>query len=457
VVVDGFNLVPRIADYLPADLLAAPAYAEVGFIVTTMSLIGAEIRTKADDNYPSMKGTGCQFDIRQHATLGLIGSFSDYEPIRKGNKTFDQKQVLNTLNVSFGVLRLVVRYRRGSSRKTRKITYNANVWDRVEDEHRFRLDYYRLWKSPLYFFPLHLLISETPSFTIDVFPWGKLHHRWQTSLVVMDSIRPFRPLLSITQDYRQDAHLQAQMLETVDNSCAICDGSNTHFSCHVLREACLMMIQGVAQFSKWRATVPFSRLVSLRMETLQQMGFLDQWIRSKKSELGLDTNESESDLDANGSYKLFKITATAFNVIQAFDPEMDLLKSTPDLLKRSTMALAKFAEAFPTKKVPQSLERTLFTDNEQRHAFDRLERLFDPELDMLEGEERQKALLRRLVDFQAWWEGRDPARGLIKYAELLLRNVIIWRATLVAVLFCLANDNTALLDSGVWHDIIPIM
>lgn len=67
------------ADYLPADILAAPAYAEAGFIVTAAACAGADQwHTDAQSPYPVMVGDSFQFDFRQHPVLGVVGAFSQY-------------------------------------------------------------------------------------------------------------------------------------------------------------------------------------------------------------------------------------------------------------------------------------------------------------------------------------------------------------------------------------------
>ncbi|KAK4123145.1 hypothetical protein N657DRAFT_634346 [Parathielavia appendiculata] len=71
-----------MTDYLPADLLAVPAYAEVGFIVAMAASLGAHsFKSTADAQqspYPVIVGNDFQFDFRHHPTLGTIGAFSRY-------------------------------------------------------------------------------------------------------------------------------------------------------------------------------------------------------------------------------------------------------------------------------------------------------------------------------------------------------------------------------------------
>ncbi|KAK3998286.1 hypothetical protein QBC44DRAFT_1586 [Cladorrhinum sp. PSN332] len=73
-----------MADHLPGDLLAVPAYAEVGFIVAAAAAAGMQSLTVSSEasqhpyKYPVIVGNGWQFDFRQHPTLGTIAAFSSY-------------------------------------------------------------------------------------------------------------------------------------------------------------------------------------------------------------------------------------------------------------------------------------------------------------------------------------------------------------------------------------------
>ncbi|RWA11999.1 hypothetical protein EKO27_g3115 [Xylaria grammica] len=64
------------ADYLPDDILTAPAYGEVGFIVAAAAAAGAH-SWKVDEQwvYPTVVSRRFQFEFRPHQTLGVIGAF----------------------------------------------------------------------------------------------------------------------------------------------------------------------------------------------------------------------------------------------------------------------------------------------------------------------------------------------------------------------------------------------
>ncbi|KAK4186489.1 hypothetical protein QBC35DRAFT_501046 [Podospora australis] len=70
-----------LADYLPSDLVAAPSYAEVGFLVTAAVATGATIES-TDSRYPILIGPDFQLEFRQHPTLGIIAAFSSFEALK---------------------------------------------------------------------------------------------------------------------------------------------------------------------------------------------------------------------------------------------------------------------------------------------------------------------------------------------------------------------------------------
>ncbi|RYP42602.1 hypothetical protein DL767_000126 [Monosporascus sp. MG133] len=74
-------------DYLPDDLRAAPAYAEVGCIVAMTAVAGAvSFKSEGQSAYPIIIGDGFQFDFRQHPTLGTVGAFSRYGDVDRGRR-----------------------------------------------------------------------------------------------------------------------------------------------------------------------------------------------------------------------------------------------------------------------------------------------------------------------------------------------------------------------------------
>ena len=72
------------ADYLPDDIIAVPAYVDVGFVVTASAMAGvSSIQVDAVSQYPTVIGNGFQVDFRQHPSLGTVCAFSAYRGDRE--------------------------------------------------------------------------------------------------------------------------------------------------------------------------------------------------------------------------------------------------------------------------------------------------------------------------------------------------------------------------------------
>jgi hypothetical protein len=91
------------ADYLPDDILAVPAFADLGFIVAVTAAAGAHsFRTDSKSVYPVIIGDGFQFDFRQHPALGNVGSFSKYGQEKESMEPPTAHQIVLALRHSRG-------------------------------------------------------------------------------------------------------------------------------------------------------------------------------------------------------------------------------------------------------------------------------------------------------------------------------------------------------------------
>ncbi|KAH0422000.1 hypothetical protein CcaCcLH18_13072 [Colletotrichum camelliae] len=81
--------------FLPDDLVAAPAYAEIGVIISTAALNPDthSLFLEGTTGYPIILGHNFQFEFRQHPLLGLVGAFLNF--------AFDRRYIFPTpLNLS---------------------------------------------------------------------------------------------------------------------------------------------------------------------------------------------------------------------------------------------------------------------------------------------------------------------------------------------------------------------
>ncbi|KAH8743659.1 hypothetical protein BGZ57DRAFT_979993 [Hyaloscypha finlandica] len=91
------------ADYLPDDIPAVPAYADLGFIVAVTAAAGAySFKIDPPSPYPVITGDGFQFDFRQHPTLGNIGAFLKYGQGDENMECPTTRQVILALRHSRG-------------------------------------------------------------------------------------------------------------------------------------------------------------------------------------------------------------------------------------------------------------------------------------------------------------------------------------------------------------------
>ncbi|KXH28597.1 hypothetical protein CNYM01_10234 [Colletotrichum nymphaeae SA-01] len=113
------QLQPVTADYLPDDLIAAPAYGQVGAIIAAAAATGAQIKMTDDKSlYPVILGRQFQFDFRQRPTLGIIGAYSQYTQGRNDEDTHTEQKdglryIKSELSTSPGKLSMAMKHCRG--------------------------------------------------------------------------------------------------------------------------------------------------------------------------------------------------------------------------------------------------------------------------------------------------------------------------------------------------------
>ncbi|EQB46384.1 hypothetical protein CGLO_14569 [Colletotrichum gloeosporioides Cg-14] len=101
----GSGLRSVTADYLPDDIVAAPAYAELGIIVSLLATTGVSFgAVDGTSRYPTIVGRGFQFDFRQHPTLGVVGAYSRHERKDKRTATPDLKAIRMALLNGNGII-----------------------------------------------------------------------------------------------------------------------------------------------------------------------------------------------------------------------------------------------------------------------------------------------------------------------------------------------------------------
>ncbi|KAM5367249.1 hypothetical protein ACJZ2D_010082 [Fusarium nematophilum] len=463
---DRFSFRRNTADYLPGDMLAAPAYADIGFIVTVMSADGAQMRISPDTGYPTMRGHGCQFEILQHATLGTIGSFSSYE-VEGGGASHDPP--------SPDALRLAAKHSRGwVDIEPCFPVGKMNVRDILEgsrSKSRDGSDFYQAALERLVYthpgscnrckgqnlryhrdlsYLLGMLVAETPQFLPTLFPWDNLGFSGPLIALTLNSV-----FWTDLQQSTPKVHVPGLIFNEECRDCGVGTGPwvtpHTVDTCPCvdLKSACAEMLQGSASFKRWRASTHSSQLLELRQHITAQVEEIDDWLQREEGGPG--------ERRSCRRFKLFGDTVALIDIIKSIMYRADKNWDTPDQYRVSFHRIRAFLSQYSRERLIGMDEQTFQAD----HDLKRLSHLLPTLPDPTDGAYFKGTIrfLRYLDQATAPWTEVEPdsGRGMISKKELLIRHVLIWRTLLMSVLFCLAKDNSSLLSSGVWDDVIPII
>lgn len=92
------------ADYLPDDLVAAPAYGEIGAIVAAAAISGIQKLDVDQQNYSILLGRGFQIDFRLHPALGVVGAYSRYEKTSKEANSLNLDELMSAMRCGRGII-----------------------------------------------------------------------------------------------------------------------------------------------------------------------------------------------------------------------------------------------------------------------------------------------------------------------------------------------------------------
>ncbi|KAK8054877.1 hypothetical protein PG993_000104 [Apiospora rasikravindrae] len=102
---DGLRSVS--AEYLPDDLVAAPAYVQGGVVVAAVAVAGVRSWSFGNDlGSIVIVGRTFQFDFRQHPILGLIGAYSRHSPHSQRCRTILPGELRTAMKYALGKIHI---------------------------------------------------------------------------------------------------------------------------------------------------------------------------------------------------------------------------------------------------------------------------------------------------------------------------------------------------------------
>jgi hypothetical protein len=422
-----------IADYVPSDLIAVPAYAQVGLIVVTMAASGAKIQADNQSRYPVITGSGYQFEFRQHPSLGVVGWFSDYQFRQRTPKAPSEEMLRYVMGQSRGYVELGIIETSARSGRVRITAAEDETAQRlISDHHKscnYCLDacssttsYLRPGSVTLFAF----LNIRTPWSPPTIFPTGELVGFELLPLLALQSrfwmteISPGR--------MAKKSHAPNPMYATQGPTCPLDRQSAMGFiacPCHQIFKACERLLNGPAILQDFYASLLPTQQQLLRFNVLQQIGIVDSWLQAQPEQ------------NRNILCKTIFLYETTNKIHDAFKTATGHESPFWKLSVDQVVSLSSFIEIWREADEDRAI---LVLDNIWSPDYSRKEKTH--------GIQYLMELLREFVrhkKYKPTWED-----------ELVL-DVLIWRSLLAAVLFCTAPDKHRLVVSGVWEQVIPIL
>ena len=554
------NIAITPADYLPSDLIAVPAYGEVGLIVAMAAAAGAySWKFNSQSPYPIIIGEDFQFDFRQHPTLGTVGAFSrSVQRVEKSSVS--RKYLAKAIEHARGKIGIATLFP-FNERVKEQLSLNegpvsVNVVELPDFRHLLRGIHRQdectilthLCTLPTYFdrsdeHLLWLFIADTPEHPPAIFPSDLIHVPNLLSILALNS-KFWGAEQSIDKTKRMPALLNGISWRDYPPEK---DPSTDHqeiigYIGYVnIYQGCIQMLYEPQAFQAWFDSRGPSKRQVFRQGVLVQLQQLDKWLQNRDREqeircsminlyritnallkaenaitngsLGAsapadqagtqrikhgddsrqDTTNGQSNLDDEylgvivnrhsktlttlrdlvseclpKDYDAKRTQQYRDNTVQEWKGNIKLLRAligiSPSLfssllnfyhIMALLEALRKLLEVWKgTKKEDHAKEEDYAKKEEHTKKGENIKKEeYTKEQKHTKEEDHTKKETKK--DQHAKKETMKDQRT--KKEELSIKDVLIWRCILMYVLFWTAPDNSKVLTSGTWEQVIPIL
>ncbi|RBR15940.1 uncharacterized protein FIESC28_07142 [Fusarium coffeatum] len=495
-----------LADYLPGDLLAVPALIEVQFAYIFTILFCQPLRTIGmDKQHPGLVAKNVQFEVRQHPTLGPIATFSRYhQNSKKASRniitpkmlSIVEKQARGIVHVSTTPISMECDARCNEPMRRRELYHleKAGVIDHVDVSSQTVLSGLALrghWSScectgvaykhqrrgiglispfPSTTTLFALTFASIPNAIPEIFPRRKLDLRGLFgALSISTGIAIERRVEPIEDGFEHEYHLLGLMFPSSRYSATTC-------LCRRIVNACCKMLENIDIEGEEILSIAAEDLLQFRKDAKGMLFVVESWLLRRCLQRELRC----------AKFSLFNDTAK-LQLISKF------LRSNKPLTKG--LSLPKFLElyrGYVDSEMGHESMRTFEGDGkpsrkEFRQVLDALAKLTglggylidnvkdDASLgglipiNIVWPEEACKSpdltldlkyfkLADQEIDIDLETELRRPIDGdIIQPNAGLVRQVLGWRMLFLTILYITAFDNSDMLDSGSWNQILPML
>ena len=510
---DNTFIAKTAADYLPSDSLAVPAYGEVGFIVAMAAAAGAYSWSfNSQSPYPVIVGEDFQFDFRQHQTLGTVGVFSKYVPKVEENPPCSRKELAKAIQHARGeidiatLLPLDEFVRKQLSLEEGPLSMNMNILElpsfrgllkgthqgdncknksKLESMCRFpgyyeRSDEHLLW----------LFIADTPKHPPAIFPSELIHLPNLLSILALNSkFWATECKASIDRDDTERAEVPILpndlSWENSFQTNKVSPAQHKIFGYRKIYQGCFKILYEPQAFQAWFDSQERSKKQLFRQGVVAQLQQIDIWLRLE--------NEQEIRCSIHCLYRITNALAKAEKAItnglsgspvsadhadaqstsSRDSHQENMTNGHPDTDDRYLEILAsRHSKTLATlrKLIKECLPKEDINAIVNQHKKKTVEKFL-----------RHSKILQNLIGtspslFSYWdkfshivlllqefdkilerWKNTEEGEQWERSHEEIIKDVVIWRCILIALLFWTAPDDSKVLSSGLWEHVIPII
>ena len=503
------NIKKTAADYLPSDFLAVPAYGEVGFIVAMAAAAGAySWKFNSQSPYPVIIGEDFQFDFRQHPTLGTVGAFSRYVQ-RVVKNSISRKYLAKAIQHAGGKIDIATLFPLDLYQDVKdELSLNespvsVNIVELPDFKALLRGTHREpacnmkgghLCRLPEYFdrsdeHLLWLFIADTPEHPPAIFPSGLIH------------VPNLLSILALNSKFWATEHKAWRSLDVTEEMPILFNGLSwrassqligpppTHqqiFGYRDIYQGCIQILYEPQAFQAWFDSQARSKRKGFRQGVVIQLQQIDKWFRNSDSEQEIRCSITDlyritnALLKAESAIKNGSLEGSA-PADQAggqpinsgdnpgqhtpngqSDPDDEYLETVVNrhskMLTRLRNLVNECLSKREFKKIIQ-LHKQETVKNFMKHSkiVQALVGISPSGFSSLLNFSHIVVLLENLRKLLEAFENTKEEELLERSDKDIIKDVLIWRCILIYLLFWTAPDNSKILTSGSWEQVIPII
>ena len=494
------DIAETAADYLPSDLLAVPAYGEVGFIVAMAAAAGAySWEFNPQSPYPVIIGEDFQFDFRQHQALGTVGAFSKYGQ-RVARESPTREYLARAIKHARGEIDIATLFpldEKASREWSVNIVELPDFQSLLRRTHRgdkcTEKTQRDLCTLPWYFdrsdkHLLWLFIANTPVDPPAIFPSGLIHVPNLLSVLALSS-----KFWANENEAWQGSDITKGMpslindLGWIDSSRPIKATSNhRRLFYEDIYQGCIKILYEPQAFQAWFDSKPRSERQEFRQDVVAQLRELDRWLLEPDHEQDircsivhlyrmtnalLKAENAITNSSVGASVPADQAGAQPINPGDNPRTHTTNFQSSPNgeylgiIFDRHSKTLTTLRnlvseclpEGYVAENTQQSIEKTVKNFKRHSRILQALVGISPSLFSSLLNFYHIISLLQSLGKLLAAWENIEQEEQLERSDREIMKDIIIWRCILIYLLFSTAPDNSKILTSGLWEHVIPII